>query len=187
MLKKNWIWLFIGVVILFVWLEQCQQEPKVITKTEVVYKDRVDTITKTTIDTAYITRYVRKTITEKGKDSLIYVTRPDSTTVQAREYRTTLEADSASADLKILTTGELLDVQGTISWKEKQTTTTITKTKAKSGLFLYGESSIVPVGQRIELGLDYQIRNTIIIGSSISYDLQTQKPSVNVKLGIRIF
>jgi outer membrane protein W len=41
--------------------------------------------------------------------------------------------------------------------------------------------------QVVEIGLDYQIRNTVIIGVSINHDLKFDATYVGLKLGIRVF
>lgn len=176
--KYYWI-LFIILTIILV--KKCEDEPTVITETE--YITVTDTITKVEIKEIPKTVFVEKVKTIKGKDSIIYVNKPTDTTIQANEYKTKLESNNATANLKIVTTGELIDVKGTIDYT--QTNTTITKIKDKSGLFLYGGTSVLPALQNYEIGLDYQIRNKVLIGASISH-VQNQT-YINAKIGIKIF
>lgn len=180
---KNIIWLIAVVVLTVLLIKQCGKEPKTVTKIQ--YINKTDTIVKTQIERVPQIRYVRRTITEQGKDSIIYVEKPrenDTTVVVANEYDATVKTDSSRADLKILTTGELLDVKGTITYTQKNTETKIIKDK--SGLFLYGE---VPLSKAKSygIGLDYQIRNKIIIG--VSGSMVNDQFYANAKIGIKIF
>jgi hypothetical protein len=108
-------------------------------------------------------------------------------TLEANQYNTQLKANNATATLKITTTGELVDVSGTIDYPEKTITTTIIKVKPKSGAFVYFETQLNPSPKRFELGVDYQLRNTVLIGVSADYSNITKDFSANVKLGFRIF
>lgn len=182
--KQTLITIGLIAVTIFV-VRQCEDEPKVITKIE--YVTKTDTIKSVKIVDKPILRYVERIKTIKGKDSIIYVDKPtqnDSTVIQAKEYDAVVKTDSSRADLKILTTGELLNVSGTISYDQKQTTTKIIK--PKSGLFMYVESSIKPTFERVELGLDYQLRNKIILGTSVSYNNQVKKVYIGAKIGFKI-
>lgn len=185
-LKKNWIILalIIGSII---FVKSCEQEPRIVTDTKIVYTTKTDTIKETIIQEVPKKVYVERIKTIKGKDSIIYVDNPTDTSINANQFDTELKSNDATAKLKITTTGQLLDVSGTIQWKEKETTTTTTIIKPKSGLFLYGETSVLPTFKRAEIGLDYQIRNTLIIGTSVSYDDISKQTYVNAKVGFRIF
>jgi hypothetical protein len=177
----------VGLMLLTIFLvKRCEGEPKVITKTTTVVKTITDTIERVVISRPII-KYVEKVKTVKGKDSIVYVEKPNNNTVVANQYPTTLESNSAKADLLVTTTGELLDVSGTITYPERTVTTTITKVKPKSGAFLYFETNISTSPKRFELGVDYQLRNTVLIGVSADYSNITKNLSANVKLGFRIF
>lgn len=184
---KTWIWYVLGLVVLIVVIKQCEKEPKIKIVTETEYITKTDTIKETIIRDNYIPKYIIKTVTKKGKDSVIYVDRDTDNAIVAREYDTEVKTDSASAKLKITTTGELLDVKGTITWMKEEKTTTITKIKPKSGLFLFGEVSAIPKAENFAIGLDYQIRNTFLIGVSASHNTITKGVYLNGKVGIRIF
>ena len=176
-------WFILTGVLLFLLIKECTTPPEI--KTVVEYETKTDTIVKTQIIPGGI-RYVRRTITEQGKDSIIYVEKPsenDTITLTAREFRTTLEADSARADLNILSTGEVLDVTGTISYTQKNTTTTIYKDKPK--LYLYGGTSVKPVFETIELGLDLATKK-YIFGIKAEHNLQFNQTYIGVKVGIKI-
>lgn len=185
-MKVNIVYPVLAILIIFLIVKKCEQEPKTITKTKIEYVKVTDTFTKTVISQPKLV-YVEKIKTEKGKDSIIYVKEPSDTSIKANQYTTKLTSNNATADLKITTTGELLGVQGTIDYTQTNTTIETIKTVAKSGLFLYAETSTNPVFERAELGLDYQIKNTIILGTSASYNNLSKKLNFNVKVGFRVF
>lgn len=132
LLKNNWIIIGIILIVLII-VKTCEQDPKVVTKTKVIYKTKTDTIHTVEIKEVPKTVIVEKIKTIKGKDSIIYVDRQTDTSIEANQYDTELKANNALAKLKITTTGQLLDVSGTIQWNEKETQTTTTITKPKSG------------------------------------------------------
>lgn len=185
-IKKNWLVYLLVIVILLVVVKKIEQEPKTVTKTKVIYKTKIDTIH--TVEIKEVTKkvIVEKIKTVKGKDSIIYVDRKTDTSIEANQYDTELKSNNALAKLKITTTGQLLDVSGTIQWNEKETQTTTTIIKPKSGLFLYGQTSVKPLLEVSSMGLDYQFKNTVIIGTSFSLDHMTKQNYVNVKVGFRI-
>ena len=183
--NKSNIPLFLAIAVLSVLLfKQCNRDPEI--KTVVEYQTKTDTITKTKILPGEI-KYVQRVKTVKGNDSIIYVEKPsenDTTIVEAREYKTTLQADSARADISILSTGEVLDVKGTISWTEKKTTTFIRE--FNPNLYIYGETSTRPIFDKVELGLDYATEK-MIYGINVEHIFPIQQTYFNVKVGIKIF
>lgn len=185
-IKKNWFVYLLIIVLTFALIKQLESEPKVVTKTKVIYKTKTDTIHTVEIKEVPKTVIVEKIKTIKGKDSIIYVDSQTDTSIEANQYDTELKANNALAKLKITTTGQLLYVSGTISWTEKETQTTTTIIKPKSGLFLYGQTSVKPLLEVSSIGLDYQFKNTAIIGTSFSFDHIMKQNYVNVKLGFRI-
>lgn len=186
-LRKNWFWYLLVIAFILIMVKQCEKEPKTVTKTKVIYRDRTDTIHSTVIQEVPKNVYVERTVTKKGKDSIIYVDKPTDTSIKANQYNTELIANNAKAKLKITTTGQLLDVTGTIDWTEKTTTKETIITKPMSGLFVYGQTSVSPLLEVSSVGLDYQFKNTAIIGTSISLDHLSNQTYINVKLGFRIF
>jgi hypothetical protein len=182
---KNIIWIVLGLACVVVFVKSCDDEDKIVTKTEIKYIKVIDTVVKTVISepkTVYINKY--KTI--KGNDSIVYVSKTDSTTVKANQYDTKLESNNATADLKITVIGELLDVSGIITYENKETTTTITKTKAKSGVFIYGNVPINSNLINVEVGLLYQIKNKLIIMGGVQYNQFTKSPDIKVGIGIKL-
>lgn len=185
-LNNKWLYIGIGIVLVLLLVKKCEQEPKIIIKEKITYKDRIDTIKVVEIGkakTVYVDRY--KTI--KGQDSIVYRDRPNDSTIVANQYDTELKSNNALAKLKITTTGQLLDVSGTIEYKEKIVERDIIKTKAKSGLFIVAESSVNPVFENVGLGLDYQFKNTVIMGVAVNYDNRINQTYISAKVGIRIF
>lgn len=175
--------LCIAIIIIAI---QCKPDPpKVVTKTKVITV--TDTIIKTHIEEVPVVRYVKQIETVKGKDSIIYVDKPvapDPDVIKANEFSAAITSNKASADLKILSTGTVLDVSGVITYPELQTTTTIYRDR--SALFLYGETSVSPAFERAEIGLDYQIKNKLIIGASIDYHNISKQLGANLKIGFKI-
>lgn len=185
LLKKYWKYLALAILVIFI-MNQCQEEPEIKTVTTIEYIERTDTITKTIIKEPEV-KYVLRTTTLKGKDSIIYVDRKTNEAIEVNQFSTILKSNNATADLKITVIGELLDVSGTISYKEKQTTVETTKTIHASGLFIYGQGSIKSQYQNIQVGLDYVIKNKWIIGASADYNNFSKNIGFNLKIGIKIF
>lgn len=178
--KIDWYWFALIILAMCLFLKQCSKEPKTITKTE--YIKVTDTITNTIIDTVPKLVYVEKTKTIKGKDSIVYKDKPTDNTIKANQYNTTLKSNNASADLKITTTGELLDVQGAINYTKEIKTVK----QAQSGLFLYGDVPITKPHTNVELGLIYQFKNSILIKGGAQYNNFTKGVDLKVGIGIKL-
>lgn len=191
---KNIRTFFVGVLACFIvlfFVNRCSEkkQPKTLTKTEVKIVKRTDTIIKTVFSEPKKV-FVIKEVAKDGSDSIVHVDRnvyfKDTTTIAANNYKTRLEANNASAELEITTTGELLDVQGTINYDEKETTTETIIYKNNSGLFLYGKSNINNF-HNVEVGALFQLKNKVFLSGGISYDNFTQKISPRVGIGIKIY
>lgn len=182
---KNWYWYALAFIVFIAIIKQCEKEPKIVTKTEIKYIKVTDTITNTIISKPK-TVYVEKVKTIKGKDSIIYKNKPSETTINANQYETKLESNNASVDLKITTTGELLDVSGVITYENKETITTITKTSDKSGFYIYG---MMPLDQSVspEIGALYQLKNKLFISGGVQYNGYSKAIDFKIGLGIKIF
>ena len=186
-MKNRLLYIAIGLVVMFLIMRSCEGETKVITETKTVIKWKEKKVIETIIDSVPKLVYVEKVKTIKGKDSIIYKDKPSETTITANKYETEIKTDSATAKLQITTTGELLDVQGVITYPEKETTTTITKIKDKSGLYLYGSSPINSQLLSPEIGLQFNIRNKMFISSGVQYNNITNNVDVKIGVGIKIF
>ena len=181
------VWYLAAMVILFAVIKQCEKEPKIITKTETKTIVVKDTITETVIKEVPKTVYVEKIINQKGDTEIVFVKDSTSTSIKSKQYDTTLKSNDASAELKITTSGEILDVSGIITYPKKETTTTITKIKPQSGLFLSAQVPIQKNFNSVGLGLDYQFKNTLLIGVVGSYDNISNTVNLSARLGVKIF
>lgn len=161
---------------MFALIKQCG-EPKVVTKTVTEVVKVHDTITEVKIDTIYTQVFIDKVKTVKGKDSIIYVDKANDSSLIAKKYKTTVKSNEAEAKLDIVTTGELLDIKGTINYPRITETTTITK--PGSGLFFYGSSSF-------EVGLIYNIRNKMQLGLGGQYNNITNRIEPTFTLAVRL-
>ena len=185
MKTKNIIYFVIGLAIMFFLMKRCEGEPKIVTKTETKIVTVHDTITNTIIEKVPKTVYIERTKTIKGKDSIIYKDKPSETTIEANKYQTKITSNEATADLEITTTGELLDLQGFITYPKVIEKTTTTITRDASGFFLYGKapitSSISP-----ELGIMFNVKNKMIIGAGVQYSNFTNNVNATVTLAIKL-
>ena len=57
----------------------------------------------------------------------------------------------------------------------------------KSGAFLFIESNFNKKPDRHAIGIDYQIKNKLLIGTSVSYNTITNNVNMNFKVGFKIF
>jgi hypothetical protein len=187
MKTKNIIYAVIGFIVAFALMRQCEGEPKVVTNTVTKIVTKHDTITNTIIKEVPKTVYVEKVKTVKGKDSIIYKDKPNDSTITANQYDTELKSNEATAKLKITTTGELLDVSGIITYPEKETTTTIIKTRDASGLYLFGSAPIKSQALTPEIGLQYNIKNKMFISTSVQYNNLNNNVDFKIGVGIKIF
>lgn len=186
MKTKNTLYIIAGVIVIFALLNQCNGKVKTVTKTETVIKWKTDTIRTTEIKEIDKPVYVERVKTIKGKDSIIFKDKPSETTTTAKQFKTKIESNEASADLLITSTGEVLDVQGVINYPEKETVTTITKTRDASGLFIYGSTPIDNFTSP-EIGLMYQFKNKVGIMGSVQYNSITNKPEIKAGILIKLF
>ena len=89
--------------------------------------------------------------------------------LKPKQYTTEVNSNDAVAKLDITTTGELLDVQGYITYPKKETTTETIIRRDNSGIFIYAQ---LPISSQItspELGVLFQIKNKLIIGIGAQY------------------
>lgn len=187
---KDWVKYLIVAIAVILIVKACESEPETIIKTEtkiVTVHDTIKTVEISEPKTVYVTRV---------KDSLIYLPNNNEggligglndSIIKANQYNTDLKSNNATASLTITTTGALLDVSGVITYPEKETTTTITKIKDKSGLFLYGS---VPVNHNmvnVEAGLVYQFKNKMMVMGGVQYNQFTKSPDIKIGVGIKIF
>ena len=162
--KVNIIWVFVSFAFALLLMKQCETKPSITTKTEIKIVKVTDTITTLKIDTLY--KYVN---VEKLKDSIIYRDVANINTIKAKQYKTEVKSNDATAKLDITTTGELLDVQGYITYPKKETTTETIIRRDNSGIFIYAQ---LPISSQItspEVGVLFQIKNKLMIGIGAQY------------------
>ena len=184
--KIDLIWLIVAVVAVFALVKQCESEPRVITKKETVVKWKTDTIKETEIIEKEKPVYVEKIKTVKGDCTLVYRDIPTQTTKEAKIYQTELKSDSATAKLDITSLGRILDVKGSITYPRIENTVETVKLKDKSGFYIYGQLPIQNLSNP-EIGVQYNIRNTIFLSSGVQLDPITNNPNINVGIGVKIF
>jgi hypothetical protein len=183
---KNIIFIVVGFLLVMIIVRSCEKEPKITTKTVTKIEYVRDTFIKTVISEPKVV-YVQKIKTIEGETKVVYLDKPSSSTISANQYETVLKSNNATANLKITSTGEVLDVQGTIDFPKETTITTITKSTAKSGLFIFAQ---VPVNQNqinIEVGALYQFKNTFGIMGSVQYNEFTKGVDLKAGMLIKIF
>ena len=184
--NKTIISFVVGVVAMFLLMKSCESEPKVITetitKTEIV-KEPIEVVK---IKEVPKTVFIEKVKTIKGKDSIIYKDKPSDSTITANKYQTEIKSSKATAILDITTTGELLDVQGIITYPEKETIKTTTITKDASGFFIYAQMPISSQLTTPELGVMLQIKNKIIIGVGGQYNNLNKNLSAVATIAVKL-
>ena len=183
---NNNILLIIAVIVILILINKQCEKPKEVVKTVTKVEIVKDTIHLVEVDEVVKTVFVNRYVDVKGKDSIVYVDKPNDSTIQANQYQTTLKSNDATAEVQITTTGELLDVSGIITYPKVKETVTITKTKDRSGLFIYAD---LPVTNNFnpEVGAIYQFKNTALIKGGVQYNEFTKSIDVKIGVGIKIF
>ena len=180
-MKNNFIYMLIGFVLCAALLHFCEgsnRHDKVTTKTKVIKV--IDTLRiNGKVVTKYKNVYVRKTDT-----SIVYLDKPDTTSIEARVYTQPIKGNRSSGVATITTTGELLDFCATIECQDSIKETTITKYRDNSKLFLSGKYN---TNNSAEIGLDLNLRNKVLIKGGIGYEMQNSKPYISIGIGIPIF
>ncbi|MFV9552095.1 hypothetical protein [Algibacter sp. PT7-4] len=185
------ITIIVATIVVF---KKCNPEPQVITETKIDYekiKDSIKNVLIQELEPVYIdtgsTKYIKGKTVIKWRDSLVFVKKPTNTSLKIRRFKSILNSNNASANLDIFSSGEVVHVDGTINYTQKNTTTTKTIIKQPTGLFLYGETSIKPALEKLEVGLDLVTKKNIF-GVNIEYINGTPKPIyVNAKVGFKLF
>lgn len=181
-LKNELLYFISGVLVCLLFFKSCNKtetpKVKVVTKTKVVKV--TDTLRpKNKIVTKYKDVYIRKTDT-----TVVYVTEKDSSVIQSRLYEQPIIGKRSSGLAKITTTGDLLDFSAIIECQDSIKETTITKYKNKSQLFL---SPSYNTNNQINFGLDWNIKNKVLLKGGVGYELNTNTPYISFGVGIPIF
>ncbi len=105
--------------------------------------------------------------------------------IEANKYSQKLIGEKGIAQIDVVTTGELLDLSGIIECNEKIVEKTITKYANKSQLFLSGNIDMRLDGgvKSVRVGLDYNVKNKVILKGGLGYDISDNKPLVGFGLG----
>ena len=185
-IKIDFVWVIVGIIVLFVLLKTCEGEPRTITKTETKTIIKTDTVNEVIIKEIPKTVYVSKYIDKQGEKVIVYVDKPNDSTIKANQYDTEIKSNNATAKLKITTSGELYDVSGTITYPEKETTIETIKIRDASGLFLYANLPINNLTQP-EVGALFQFKNKMFISGGVQYNSVTRQPDLKVGIGIKIW
>ena len=171
---------------MFFLMKSCESKPSINTETVTKIITKHDTINKTIIKKIPEKVYVQKEITTKGDTVIIYKDKPSETTTTANQYKTEVKSNEATAKLDITTTGELLDVQGVITYKQKETIKETTIRQDNSGFYIYAQ---MPISSQIttpELGVMLQIKNKLIIGVGAQYNNFNNNLSAVATIGVKL-
>lgn len=172
----------VTLIALFLFKSCKKEEVKVTTKVTTITK--TDTVFSEKINTKYKKVFVEKVVNQKGDTTIVYVDKPSDVSIIARVYNQKLKGESASADLEITTTGELLDVRGTISYPHTVVETTIEKRVDKSQLFLGG---VYQTNNTLEANVDWNIKNKALVKGVVGYDMNVKTPYYGVGISIPLF
>lgn len=178
---RNGISLVIGFILCAILLHFCEGRD-VIEKTSV--KTKVVKVTDTLkikgdLQTKYKKVYIRKTDT-----SIVYVDRPDSTTVEARKYSQNIEGKRMKGVVHVTTTGELLDLCAEIETQDSIIEKTTIKYKDRSRLFLSGQYN---TNASAQIGLDWNLKNKVLLKGGVGYQINTNTPYISLGVGIPLF
>jgi hypothetical protein len=179
---RNGISLVIGFILCAILLHFCEgrnvKKDKVSTKVKVVKV--TDTLkVKGGVTTKFKNVYVRKTDT-----SIVYLDKPDSTSICANYYEQPIVGKRSNGTAFITTTGELIDFKAIIECTDIIKETTITKYRDRSRLFL---SPSYNTNNQINLGVDWNLKNKVLLKGGVGYDINNTTPYLLIGLGIPIF
>lgn len=179
--RGNIISLVVGFVLCATLLHFCEgkkPEDKVTTKIKTIKV--VDTLRlKGPITTKFKKVYIHKT-----DSSIVYIDRPDSISIEARKYSQEISGKRMKGVVHVTTTGELLDLCAEIETKDSIIETTVTKYKNKSKVFA---SFSYNTNNQINIGVDWNLKNKILLKGGVGYETQTLKPYISLGIGIPIF
>lgn len=178
---RNAISLVVGFVLCALLLHFCEgkkPEDKVVIKTKTIKV--TDTLkVRGGINTKYRKVYVNKTDT-----SIVYVDRPDSTSIEARKYSQKIEGKRMKGIVYVTTTGELLDLCAEIETQDSIIEKTTTKYRDRSKLFLSGQYN---TNNSAQIGADWNIKNKVLLKAGVGYQINTSTPYISVGVGIPLF
>lgn len=184
--RTSIFFIVLSFILLVLLIRQCSEEPEIITKTETVVETKIihDTIEKVVIgkpEKVYIEK--SKTI---YKDSIVYVPFNLGDSLKVNKYPLKLESNNATFEGFAFTDGNLYDFTGVIKYPETTITNTTEKIirESKNGLFGYVQSNTS--FNNLAIGVDWQIKNELILGVNLSHNTNFQNTNVNFKVGLNI-
>lgn len=152
-------------------------------ETKYVVKNHTDTI-RTTPKVVY--KYVNKVIPIKQIDTVIKNFNPKDyqwvyeKTDTTKNKKTTIKINAAGwGNMSKL--DYVINTKDSLVYITKRTETTIIKNT--NNLYLSGGYN---TNKNISVGVDWTIKNKVIIGGVVEYDRLTNKPIAGVKLGIKL-
>lgn len=190
-LLKYWYYFVIAILIIALYAQCGDGDPKVTTKTKTTTKERkkIEPIINSSISKPEIVyRNYPPTVTfienPKIQKDTVYI---DNEKIPVLKYPVSLRSNNAQFNGFAYVEGNLYDFEGSISYLEKTTTKRIETTinRSRSGFFAYGQANTAL--NQFGVGVAWQIRNKIIIGAGLLQDIEHQKTSITLKLGVRLF
>lgn len=162
-----------------------KDKPTTTTTTEIKYvvKNHTDTI-RTTPKVVY--KYVNKVIPIKQIDTVIKNFNPKDyqwiyTKTDTTKNKKTIIKITATGWGNISKLDYIINTKDSLVYITKRTETTIIKNT--NNLYLSGGYN---TNKNISAGLDWTIKNKVIIGGVIEYDKLTNKPIAGIKLGLKL-
>ena len=148
----------------------------IVTKTEYKVVNKVDTLRIDKPIVVYKNKIVEKEVIKI--DSVYKDFRPS-------DYKYTLDTINSKFEAHLAGWGGLDKVDIISKHKDSIITNTTIKTVLvnKNTLYIWGGYNTRPSYQ---VGIDYTIKNKLVIGSNIDYDKDTQQVTPGVKIGIKI-
>ena len=171
----------LGALFAFILLHFCEGKPredKLVTKVSVIKV--TDTLK---LDGKVVTKY-KNVYIKKTDTSLVYLDKPDTTSIHARVYTQPIKGNRTSGVATITTTGELIDFCATIECQDSIKETTITKYRDRSRAFV---SASYNTNNQLNLGVDWNLKNKILLKGGVGCEIQTLKPYISLGIGIPIF
>lgn len=179
--NKNIISFTIGFALCAALLQFCEGGKK---SDKVEVKTRVVKFTDTLkVDGGVVTKY-KNVYVRKTDTSVVYLEKPDSTSIEARVYTQPISGKRSSGVATITTTGDLLDFCATIECQDSIIEKTTTKYRDNSRLFL---SPSYNTNNQINIGVDWNIKNKFLLKGGVGYDIQNTNPYISLGIGIPIF
>lgn len=174
--------ILIIIVLSLLLFQQCESEPKIINKTKTLTKTKIvrDTVEKVVVGKPEKV-YIRVTDTIY-KDSIVYL----SDTLKVNRYPLSLLSNKAKFEGFALTDGKIYDFDGVISYPQTTVTENIERIikRDKSGFFGFIQANTQL--NNLGVGLDWQLKNNFIFGTSITHNTMFQDTNINFKLGIKL-